>query len=560
MDSTHGASGSGNEQSSNSRNGKLYHRHSKHQTQQLEAFFKEFPHPDEKQRHQLSRELGLSPQQIKFWFQNKRTQKKTMNERSDNNALKTENERIWHENMAMREALKNITCLVCRQAGSSHQVQDQSQSLVTLRTENLRLRKEANFLLQEEMSNLFTGKSASAPPDFDNTPDAPEMPRSPPYQYPSMGFRETDITAIIETAVSAMNELIELLHVKDPLWNTSPSDGRSTLHRDTYDKLYPKPNHFKSPNARMESSKDSAEVAMAAGQLVEVFLNPNKWKDMFPTIITKVKTFEIIDTSATICNGSIHLMYEKMHVLSPLVAPREFFFIRFIQHTAPATWVMVDVSYDFIKHLQDNPSRSWKLPSGCMIQDKSHGKSFVTWIEHVEVDDKSLTHRLYRDVVSYAYGAKRWITTLQRMCDRLTCSMGIATSPRHELEGVINSVEGRRNLMRLSHRMVRSLSEILSMSDRLDFSHLSELNNTGVRISVRISRGTGLPNGLIVSAATSISLPFSNKELFDFLNDETRRPQWDVLSAGNPVNAIARISTGSDPGNCIAIMQIAINH
>ncbi|KAL8472383.1 hypothetical protein ACS0TY_029553 [Phlomoides rotata] len=405
------------------------------------------------------------------------------------------------------------------------------------------------------MSNLFTGKSASAPPDFDNTPDAPEMPRSPPYQYPSMGFRETDITAIIETAVSAMNELIELLHVKDPLWNTSPSDGRSTLHRDTYDKLYPKPNHFKSPNARMESSKDSAEVAMAADQLVEVFLNPNKWKDMFPTIITKVKTFEIIDTSATICNGSIHLMYEKMHVLSPLVAPREFFFIRFIQHTAPATWVVVDVSYDFIKHLQDNPSRSWKLPSGCMIQDKSNGKSFVTWIEHVEVDDKSLTHRLYRDVVNYAYGAKRWITTLQRMCDRLTCSMGIATSPRHELEGVINSVEGRRNLMRLSHRMVRSLSEILSMSDRLDFSHLSELNNTGVRISVRISRGTGLPNGLIVSAATSVSLPFSNQELFDFLNDETRRPQWDVLSAGNPVNAIARISTGTDPGNCIAIMQ-----
>lgn len=38
--------------------------------------FKECPHPDEKQRMELSRELGLAPRQIKFWFQNRRTQMK----------------------------------------------------------------------------------------------------------------------------------------------------------------------------------------------------------------------------------------------------------------------------------------------------------------------------------------------------------------------------------------------------------------------------------------------------------------------------------------------------
>lgn len=72
-------------------------------------------------------------------------------------------------------------------------------------------------------------------------------------------------------------------------------------------------------------------------------------------------------------------MYEKRHILSPLVAPREFFFIRYCRQLNSSTWVMVDVSYDFIKELQDSaPMRSWKLPSGCMIQDMSNGKSTVS--------------------------------------------------------------------------------------------------------------------------------------------------------------------------------------
>lgn len=39
-------------------------------------FYKECPHPDEKQRKELSLQLGIEPIQVKFWFQNKRTQMK----------------------------------------------------------------------------------------------------------------------------------------------------------------------------------------------------------------------------------------------------------------------------------------------------------------------------------------------------------------------------------------------------------------------------------------------------------------------------------------------------
>jgi hypothetical protein len=38
--------------------------------------FKGCPHPDESQREALSRQLGMEPRQIKFWFQNRRTQEK----------------------------------------------------------------------------------------------------------------------------------------------------------------------------------------------------------------------------------------------------------------------------------------------------------------------------------------------------------------------------------------------------------------------------------------------------------------------------------------------------
>ncbi|XP_075490617.1 homeobox-leucine zipper protein GLABRA 2-like [Primulina tabacum] len=52
---------------------KKYHRHAPSQIRELEALFKESPHPDEKQRLHLSKHLGLHPRQVKFWFQNRRT-------------------------------------------------------------------------------------------------------------------------------------------------------------------------------------------------------------------------------------------------------------------------------------------------------------------------------------------------------------------------------------------------------------------------------------------------------------------------------------------------------
>lgn len=43
----------------------------------------------------------------------------------------------------------------------------------------------------------------------------------------------------------------------------------------------------------------------------------------------------------------------------------------------------------------------------------------------MEIEDKTPVNRLYRNVIysGLAFGAQRWLTTLQRMCERLACLM-----------------------------------------------------------------------------------------------------------------------------------------
>ena len=87
-------------------------------------------------------------------------------------------------------------------------------------------------------------------------------------------------------------------------------------------------------------------------------------------------------------------MYEQMHILSPLVAPREFYFLRYCQQIEIGVWVIVDVSYDYSKEGQpDSSFRFWKLPSGCMIEDLPDGCSKVSQSVYLYHDIQSVTSK-----------------------------------------------------------------------------------------------------------------------------------------------------------------------
>ncbi|KZV17703.1 hypothetical protein F511_01512 [Dorcoceras hygrometricum] len=112
-------------------------RHTQHQIQELESFFKDWPNPDYRQRRALSLELGLEPQQVKYWFQNKRTQLKGQHGHLENMELHAENERLKAENTSLMEQIKNVACLSC----AGPMIREMSDT-ERLRAENVHLREE----------------------------------------------------------------------------------------------------------------------------------------------------------------------------------------------------------------------------------------------------------------------------------------------------------------------------------------------------------------------------------------------------------------------------------
>lgn len=572
-----GGSSGGDHHDASDRRKKRYHRHTANQIQRLESMFKECAHPDEKTRNQLSRELNLHPRQIKFWFQNRRTQMKAQHERADNCTLRADNDRIRCENIAMREALRNVICPSC---GGPPVTEDSYFDEHKLRIENAQLKEELDRVssiaakyIGRPISQLppvqpihvssldlsmasFGGHGMPVPSlDLDLLPGS-SFSNLP---FPPMSISDVDKSLMADIAASAMDELIRLVQGNEPLWMKSAADGRELLNLEAYERAFPRPNsHLKNPSIRTEASRDSGVVIMNDLALVDMFVDANKWMDLFPAIVSRARTIEVLSSGMLGSHsGSLQLMYGELQVLSALVPTRKLYFLRFVQQIEAGSWVIADVSYDIPNQdSQFSPScRAHLLPSGCLIQEMPNGYSKVTWVEHWAVEDKSAVHRLYRDLIhsGLAFGAERWLANLQRMCERIACLMVAANSNR-EL-GAIPSPEGTRSMMKLAQRMVSNFCASINPSSGQHLTTLLGSSEVEVRATLHRSVDPGQPNRMVLSAAATIWLPVSPQNVFNFFRDERTRPQWDVLSNQNPVQEVAHIANGSHPGNCISVLR-----
>ncbi|XP_020084803.1 homeobox-leucine zipper protein ROC5-like [Ananas comosus] len=591
---------------------KRYHRHTPQQIQELETLFKECPHPDEKQRLELSKRLCLESRQVKFWFQNRRTQMKTQMERHENTILRQENDKLRAENLAIREAMRNPICSSCGGPAVLGEISLEEQHL---RIENARLKDELDRVCA--LAGKFMGKPAPAVgaplplpmpnsslelavgtnayaalgavpaaalpalTDFPTTVSSPLGTVITPARTAGGGIvgvdKSLERSLLLELALAAMDELVKMAQMEEPLWIPSLEGGRDTVNYEEYSRAFPQCVGVKPVGFVSEASRETGIVIISSAALVETLMDAARWLEMFPSMIARASTTEVISGGmGGSRNGALQLMHAELQVLSPLVPIREINFLRFCKQLAEGAWAVADVSVDAIRENHSNPTANMKcrrLPSGCVVQDMPNGYCKVTWVEHAEYDEAAV-HQLYRPLLrsGLALGAPRWLAILQRQCEGLAILM---SSPGPNLDTATITAGGRRSMLKLAQRMTDNFCAGVSASSAHKWTKLVGAaavaaagrggggGAMGVEEEVRVMTrqsvdDPGEPPGVVLSAATSVWVPaVPPHRLFDFLRDERLRSQWDILSNGGPMHQMAHIPKGHHHGNAVSLLRAA---
>ncbi|RYR37589.1 hypothetical protein Ahy_A09g042464 isoform D [Arachis hypogaea] len=496
---------------------KRYHRHTPHQIQELETFFKECPHPDEKQRLDLSKRLGLENKQVKFWFQNRRTQMKTQLERHENIMLRQENEKLRAENSLMKEAMSNPVCNNCGGPAIPGQISFEEHQI---RIENARLRDELNRICA--LANKFLGKPISSltnPMALPTSNSGLELgigrngigvssPFGAPLQMgldlgdgvlgtqpaisgmkSPLGLMGNDVqlerSMLVDVALAAMDELIKMAQADSPLWIKGFDGEREVLNHEEYARVFnpcigPKPAGYVT-----EATRETGIVIINSLALVETLMDANRWLEMFPSMIARAVTLDVISSGmGGTRNGALQLMHSEIQLLSPLVPIRQVRFLRFCKQHAEGVWAVVDVSVEIGRDAANaQPFMSCRrLPSGCVVHDMPNGYS------------KRMTSNFCSGVC--ASSARKW-----------------------------------------------------------DSLHIGTLDDD-MRVMTRKNvDDPGEPPGIVLSAATSVWVPVSRQRLFEFLRDERLRSEWDILSNGGPMQEMVHIAKGQGHGNCVSLLR-----
>ncbi|KZV26725.1 homeobox-leucine zipper protein ANTHOCYANINLESS 2-like [Dorcoceras hygrometricum] len=624
-DNMDGASGDEQDAADKPSRKKRYHRHTPQQIQELEGLFKECPHPDEKQRMELSKRLCLDSRQVKFWFQNRRTQMKTQLERHENSLLRQENDKLRTENMSIREAMRNPMCTNC---GGPAIIGDISLEEQHLRIENARLKDELDRVCV--LAGKFLGRPISsmtvsmvppmpnsslelgvgnngfgilnampsslplAPPDFcvGISNSLPLVPPAKATMNVAPIERSLERSMYLELALAAMDELVKMAQSDEPLWVRTLEGGREVLNHEEYLRTFTPCIGMKPIGFVSEASRETGLVIINSLALVETLMDSNKWAEMFPCIVARTTTLDVISNGmGGTRNGALHLMQAEIQVLSPLVPVREVNFLRFCKQHAEGVWAVVDVSIDTTGENSGGlPTiqNCRRLPSGCVVQDMPNGyskvsvfecdtgisilpqKKFknnvteaksVTWVEHTEYDE-SVIHHLYRPFISegLGFGSQRWVAALQRQCECLAILMSSADSSRDQAAAI--SGGGRRSMLKLAQRMTTNFCAGVCASTVHKWNKLrTDSVGEDVRVMTRRSiDDPGEPSGIVLSASTSVWLPVSPHRVFDFLRNVSLRCEWDILSHGGPMQEMAHIAKGQDQGNCVSLLRAsAIN-
>ncbi|GLJ12325.1 hypothetical protein SUGI_0188830 [Cryptomeria japonica] len=523
--------------------GRKHTRYTSDQVEVMEEVFKMLQHPDEKDRQELSTKLGLTSQQIKFWFQNRRTQVEVQQERTDNANLRTENERFRLDRQALRNTLNNIRCQTC---GGSNFMTEMVYKQQSLALENELLRTEIEKL--NAVASSCVGRTI---PLLETRADQSQMMYSSHHEEGSSGQNQItlptpicvsfDESSAMEAAQKATEEFIWMVDANEPVWVKKPfADGTiEILNTNQLYGTFPQGMGLSS-NMKREGSRDTSIVSITGAELVDLFMDVNKWKKIFSLIVTRAETLQVVSQGVGgHRNGLLQLMYAELQILSPLVPTRHISFLRFSQQPTNGMWILVDFSLENLNY-SISPSVGWyhKHPSGCAIQDMPNGCSKVIWIEQGETDYR-IVHKIFEQVINseMAFGAQHWLTCLQRQCCWFKTLVDLTS------EGDVS----RTNMIRLAQN--------ISSQFVANISALSQSSNDPIKITTRNASEVGQSSGVIVCVGTSIKLSVPPNVLFNFLGDERTASKYKLLSCGE-WKELTSIGNGSDPSNCISLFDV----
>ncbi|CAK9230239.1 unnamed protein product [Sphagnum troendelagicum] len=428
-----------------------YHRHTPRQIQELETMFKECPHLDEKQRQRLIADLGLQPRQ----------------------QLRIENGRLTEE-------LDRVSALDAKHLGRSIPGPYVPMSTAPLAPLSL----PSSSLDPQVAGSRFGSHPTPGDMDIVHNPSVVDVATRPG------GLSETEKPLVVDLAVMAMEELMRMAQVGQPLWMPADSGNKEQLNYEEYTLQFPRNIGLRPHGLKTEATRDTGLVMSDAVSLVEALLDSCQWMEMFPCMVLRALTVDVLSTGVNgNRHGALQLMNAELQVLSPLVTTPEIYFLRYCKQHAEGVWAVVDVSVDSIR---DNPPpclmRCRRRPSGMLIQETSNGYCKVTAVEHMEYDDRGV-HYNYRDLVNsgIAFGAQRWIATLQRQCERLPASLLATRVPSTDLAWV-PTADGRRSILKLGQRMTNNFCAAVSASAAHSWTTVaSSGENDDVRVMTRNS-------------------------------------------------------------------------
>ncbi|KAK7283660.1 hypothetical protein RIF29_13339 [Crotalaria pallida] len=558
--------GSGDDHDANEdtprRRRKKYHRHTPQQIQELEA----------------------------------RTQMKTQLERHENMMLRQENEKLRAENTMMKESMANPMCKTCGGQAIPGQISFEDHQV---RIENARLKDELNricalaqkFLgrsvssmvaplghhLQQQNSGMelagmgimnnngFGAPSNVGMPQMPMGLDlgmgnggfgAPPLPAMPLIkQSLALMGSPSENTMLLQLGLTAMEELVKLSQPDNPLWIKSSDGRREVLDLEEYGKVVspcmgPRPNGYVT-----EATRESGLVLANCLSVVETLMNADQWSEIFPALVARSLTLPVMpgDTSGT-KDGELQVVHAEVHLPSPLVPVRQMTFLRFCKEISEGTWAVVDTSVDIGQSIFSASAAhpfmgSRRLPSGCIVRDTSS--------EHNQYDE-SAVHQLYRPLVSsgIGFGAQKWVASLQRHYEYVASLNSPSLTPE-DPAGL--SLAGKRGMLKITQQITNSFFSGVCPSaahqwEPLQFEALDDSMKIMARKTV-----TGEPDGIVLSAATSVWLPVPQQNLFDYLSDERSRTDWDVMANNGPIQELFHIPKGQGHGNNISVLRPSAN-